>query len=160
MYSRPRNPGFPATIRLLFVGVCAAFSLVAGDPLTVVGSWKADLSKTNPPDGDEVLVAMNIKETALRTYAIRFDTQSRTGGTAAYQTTVQCDGRNRPLPETDSDNRGLTMSCPRGGGLSIRFKQGFATVREQTFSVSNDGNSLNYVATDAGHDRTYVFIRQ
>jgi hypothetical protein len=149
-------------VQLLVVSAFTLFLPGAAEQPAITGTWKADVSKTSPPDNNELAVTLTIKEIGLRTYTIRVDRQTTERGLVSEETTIACDGRSRPLGKADSGGALLNVFCARGGAnpLSIRVMQGYKTLREQVFSASGDGNSLNYTKTEDGHDRTYVFSRQ
>ena len=151
-----------AGVQLLMVSAVTLFLLGAADSSAITGTWKADLSKTSPPDNNESAVTLTITEIGFRTYAIRLDSQTTDRGLVSEETTITCDGKSRPLREVDSRATGVTDFCGRTYPtvISIRVSQNHKTLREQVFRASPDGNSLDYTKTVAGHDQTYVFSRQ
>ena len=149
-----------ASMQLLMVSAVTLFVLGAAEQPAITGTWKADVSKTSPPDNNELAVTLSIKEIELGTYTIRVDSQTTDRGLVSEETTIACDGRSRPLGKADSGGALLNVFCARAYPISIRVMQGYKTLREQVLSASGDGNSLNYTKTVDGHDRTYVFMRQ
>jgi hypothetical protein len=151
-----------AGVQLLIVSAFTAFLLAAADSSTITGTWKADLSKTSPPDNRESAVTLTIREIGLRTYTIRLDRQTTDGGVVSEETTITCDGKSRPASEADSGAKDVTVFCGRTYPtiISIRVSQNHKTLTERVFRASPHGNSLNYTKTVDGHDQTYVFGRQ
>ncbi len=150
-------------VQLLVVSAFTLFLPGAAEQPAITGTWKADVSKTSPPDNNELAVTLTIKEIGLRNLHHQGrSAQTTERGLVSEETTIACDGRSRPLGKADSGGALLNVFCARGGAnpLSIRVMQGYKTLREQVFSASGDGNSLNYTKTEDGHDRTYVFSRQ
>jgi hypothetical protein len=161
--SKVRSAGcFRAVALLLTVGAFTLLHLGAADLPTMTGTWKADISKTSPPDNSELAVTLTIAEAGFLTYAIRFDRQIADRGVVSEEMTVTCDGKTRPLSEADSGAGGGKVVCPRlyPTVISIRVTQNDGTLIEQVFRLSANDGTLNYTKTTAGHDRTYVFSRQ
>jgi hypothetical protein len=149
-----------AGVQLPMVLAFTLFLLGAAEQPAITGTWKAEVSKTSPPDNNELAVTLTIKEIGLRTYTIRVDSQTTDRGLVSEETTIACDGTSRPLGQADSGGALLNVFCARAYPISIRVMQGYKTLREQVFSASVDGNSLHYTKTVDGHDRTYVFSRE
>jgi hypothetical protein len=170
--SKLRSAGLlRAGVQLLMVGVFALFPLGAAGQPAIAGTWKADVSKTSPPNNDELAVTLTIRETcatggcevaaALRSYTIRFETQTTDRGAVSEEMTITCDGKSRPLSQTDSGAGGGKVGCERTYPtvISIRVTQDDGMLIEYVFRVSYD-NSLKYTKTLYGHDRIYIFNRQ
>jgi hypothetical protein len=143
----------------LILSTFTLFLLGAADPSDITGTWKADVSKTTPPDNNELAVTLTIKEIGLRTYTIRLDSQTRDRGLVSEETTIACDGKARPLKRLDPAAAGGTIFCGRGSEISIRVKQEDGSLIEHAFRLT-ERNALNYIKTVYGHDRIYVFSRQ
>jgi hypothetical protein len=162
--SKLRSAGLlRAGVQLLMASVFPLFPLAAAGQPAITGTWKADVSKTTPPDNNELAVTLTITETGLRTYAIRFESQTTDRGAVSEEMTITCDGRSRPLSQTDSGAGGGKVFCGRTYPtlVSIRVTQNDGQLIEYVFRVSwDDGNSLTYTRTLYGHDRTYIFSRQ
>lgn len=161
--SKLRSAGLlRAGVQLLMVSVFTLFPLRAAGQPAIAGTWKADVSKTSPPNNDELAVTLTIRETGLRTYTIRFDTQTADRGAVSEEMTITCDGKSRPLSQADSAPGGGKVFCGRTYPtlISIRVTQDDGMLIEYVYRVSTDGNSLNYTRTLYGHDRTYIFSRQ
>jgi hypothetical protein len=147
-------------VQLLIVSACTLFLLGAAEQPAITGAWKADVSKTSPPGTNELAVSLTVKEIGLRTYTVRVDTETTDRGLVSEESTITCDGKSRPLGEADSGGALLNVFCARAYPISIRVMRGHKTIRKQVFSASGDGNSLKYIETADGRDRTYVFSRQ
>ena len=161
--SKVRSKGLlRAGMTLLIVSAFTLFLLAAPDSSAITGTWKADVSKTSPPDNNELAVTLTIGEIGLRTYTIRIDSQTTDRGLVSEETKIACDGKARPVRDADSGAAGATVFCGRTYPtvISIRLVLADKTAIEQVFRASGNGNSLNYTKTVAGHDRTYVFSRQ
>jgi hypothetical protein len=157
--SRVRSKGLlRAGVQLLMVSAFTLFLLDAAGSSDIAGTWKADLSKTSPPDNNELAVTLTIREIGPRTYTIGLQTTDRRGG--SEEMTVTCDVRSRPLSGADSGAGGGKVFCGLAYPISIRVTQNDGTLIEHVFWASSDGNSLKYTKTVAGHDRTYVSSRQ
>lgn len=157
-----------AGARFLMAGAFTAFLLAGADPSPITGTWKADVSKTTPPDDQDSALTLTIEEIGVRTYSIRFDSQTTDRGVVSEEMTIRCDEASRPLSvpralgvtgESDSAVGSETVFCGRSVPISIQIRQGFKTVKEHVFRAI-DGNSLSYTKTVDGHDRAYVFTRQ
>jgi hypothetical protein len=161
--SKVRSAGcFRAGALLLTVSAFTLLPLGAADLPTITGTWKADVSKTSPPDNNELAVTLTIAEAGFLTYAIRFDRQIADRGVVSEEMTIACDGKTRPLSEAGSGAGGGKVFCGRTYPtvISIRVTQSDGTLIEQVFRSYPNDNSLKYTKTTAGHDRTYVFSRQ
>jgi hypothetical protein len=103
---------------------------------------------------------LTITEVSLRTYRITLDDQAMTLGVVPEETTVTCDGRERPLP--GAIKPGMTALCLRTypTTIRIRLKDNGAPAGEQDFHTSDGGASLRYVITKAGHDTAFRLERQ
>ena len=128
--SKLRSAGrLRAGVQLLMVSVFTLFPLSAvGQPAiagTIAGIWTADVSKTSPPNNNELAVTLTITETGLRTYAIRFETQTTDRGAVSEEMPITCDGKARPLSQTDSGAGGGKVVCLRTYPtlISIRVTQ-------------------------------------
>jgi hypothetical protein len=147
-----------AGVALLMVSVFALFLLGAAGSSAITGTWRADVSRTNPPDNNEMAVTLTIGEIGRGTYTIRFDRQTADRGLVPEETTIACDGKARPLKRIDPGAAGGTIFCGRGSEISIRVKQDDGSLIEHAFRFTGR-DSLRYVETVYGHDRTYVFHR-
>ena len=148
---------------LLLAGVLLAstftVSFLGADEYSsaVTGTWKADVSKTSPPDNNESAVTLTISESGLRNYTISFVRQTTDRGAVLEDMRVACDGKSRPAGR--SGVAGSTISCGRAYPISIRVTESDGMLIEHVFNMP-DNNSLKYTKTTYGHDRTYVFTRQ
>ncbi len=86
-----------AGVQLIVAGAFTAFLLAGAEPPPIAGTWKADVSKTAPPDDSDSAVTLTIQELGLMTYTIRFDVQTTDRGVASEEMTIRCDGTWRPL---------------------------------------------------------------
>jgi hypothetical protein len=161
---------FRASLKLLMVSAITTLALSAADS-PLAGTWKADLSKTSPPDGNLSAVTLTIKEIGVRTYNIRLDRQTADRGVVSEEKTISCDGRSRPVGmlanpaefagEASPGARVATVLCPRmyPTVVSIRVTQDDGMLVEHVFQAAG-GDSLKYTKTVYGHDQTYVFNRE
>jgi hypothetical protein len=149
-------------VQLLVMGAFTLFPLGAAGQPAITGTWKADLSKASPPDNNELAVTLTIRETGLRTYTIRFESQTADREAVSEEMTITCDGKSRPLSQADSGTGGGRVICQRTypSIISIRVTQNDGQLIEYVFRVSYDDNSLKYTKTLYGHDRTYIFSKQ
>jgi hypothetical protein len=81
-------------------------------------------------------------------------------GLLPEETTVTCDGGERPL--SGAAKPGVTALCLRTypTTIRIRLKENGALAGEQDFHTANDGASLRYVITRAGLDTAFLLERQ
>ncbi len=157
--SKLRSKGMiRAGVPLLMVSAFTLFLLGAAGSSDVTGTWNADVSKTSPPDNNELAVTLTIREIGLRAYTIRLDSQTADRGLVSEETTFACDGKARPLKRIDPGAAGGTIFCGRAG-MSIRVRQADGSLIEHAFKLT-ERNSLIYIKTVYGHDHTYVFTRQ
>ena len=157
--SKLRSAGLLRAGALLLVVSAFTLSFLGADDYSsdITGTWKADLSKTSPPDNNELAVTLTITEIGLRTYTINFDRQTTDRGVVSEELKVSCDGKSRPPGR--SGVAGATVYCGRAYPISIRVTHNDGMLIEHVIRLP-DGNSLNYTKTTYGHDRTYVFSRQ
>ncbi len=132
--------------KLGLVAVLAANILSADAPVT--GTWRTETA------------TLTITEVSLRTYRITLGDQAMTLGVVPEETTVTCDGRERPL--LGSAKPGMTALCRRTfpTTIKIQLRENGAPAGEQDFHTTDGGASLSYVITKAGHDTTFRLERQ
>ncbi len=132
--------------KLAVVAALAANILSADSPIT--GTWRTDTA------------TLTITEVSLRTYRITLGDQAMTLGVVPEETTVTCDGRERPL--TGAAKPGMTVLCLRTfpTTIKIELRENGAPAGEQDFHTTNGGASLSYVITKAGHDTAFRLERR
>lgn len=148
MISKPPHAGPALRLfrRLTLVAGLAANILSADAP--VAGTWRTGTA------------TLTITEVSLRTYRLTLGDPAMTVGMVPEETTVTCDGRERPLP--GAANPGMTALCLRTWPttIKIRLRENGAPAGEQHFDTSNGSASLRYVITKAGHDSAFQLDRQ
>jgi hypothetical protein len=143
---------------VLIAGSLMLVFLNAATSADITGNWKADISKTSPPDEKELAVTLTIRGTGRKSYLVEVDRMTADRGDVQEQIPFTCDGGERT--QGSSGVPGATVFCPAGGPPLVRIRHSDGTLRELAFRVSEDGSSLTYVNTVAGHDRTYTLSRQ
>jgi hypothetical protein len=139
------GPGLRLFRRLPLVVGFAVSLLLADAPLA--GTWRTGTG------------GLTITEVALRTYRIEFGDQAMTLGLVPEDTTIACDGKEKPLP--GAAKPGTTAFCGRTypTAINIRLRENGTRVGELDFHLTDTG-SLRYVITKAGHDTAFLLQRQ
>ena len=132
--------------RLILIAGCAVSLLSADAP--IAGTWRTQTT------------TLTITEVNLRTYRITFGDQAMTLGLVPAETTVTCDGRERPLPGTT--NSDTTVECLRTypTSIKIRIRENRALALEQDFHTTNRGDSLRYTIKKGGRDSSFLLKRE